>query len=253
MRGTALMAISNKFGGMVLTTGNKSEMSVGYATLYGDMNGGFNPIKDLYKMEVYRLVALAQRARAQGRARGRGGHRDPREHHHQGRRPPSCARTRPTRTSLPPYEVLDDILACLVEQEMPLAEIVARGHAPETVKKVERLLYIAEYKRRQAAPGVKISAAQLRPRPPLSHHQQVPRGRSRPCQRPPPHRRPERRIAASRWRRGGLRKGRAQDSASPGIIIPFTSQRRDRETSRIPRSYSSSRARNEARIAKQRL
>ena len=76
----------------------------------------------------------------------------------RGRRRRSCARTRPTRTSLPPYEVLDDILACLVEQEMPLAEIVARGHAAETVKKVERLLYLAEYKRRQAAPGVKISA-----------------------------------------------------------------------------------------------
>ena len=81
VRGTALMAISNKFGGMVVTTGNKSEMSVGYATLYGDMNGGFNPIKDLYKMEVYRLCALAQRARAQGR-QGAGRRRDPGEHHH---------------------------------------------------------------------------------------------------------------------------------------------------------------------------
>ena len=156
VRGSILMAISNKFGRMVLTTGNKSEMSVGYATLYGDMNGGFNPIKDLYKMEVYRAFALAQRARAQGcQGPGRRGH--PREHHHQGRRPPSCARTRTTRIRLPPYEVLDDILKCLVEKEMPLAEIVAHGHPAETVKKVERLLYLAEYKRRQAAPGVKIS------------------------------------------------------------------------------------------------
>ena len=93
-------------------------------------------------------------------------------------RPPT-AELRENQTdqdSLPPYEVLDDILACLVEQEMPLAEIVARGHPPETVKKVERLLYLAEYKRRQAAPGRQDLLAQLRPRPPLSHHQQVPRG-----------------------------------------------------------------------------
>jgi NAD+ synthase len=156
VRGTALMAISNKFGGMVVTTGNKSEMSVGYATIYGDMNGGFNPIKDLYKMEVYRL------------ARWRNGH-VPKSGNGPGGVviPENIITKAPTaelrenqkdQDSLPPYAELDDILSCLVEQEMPLADIVARGHAPETVKKIERLLYIAEYKRRQAAPGVKISA-----------------------------------------------------------------------------------------------
>ena len=156
VRGTALMAISNKFGGMVVTTGNKSEMSVGYATLYGDMNGGFNPIKDLYKLEVYRL-ARWRNAHVPKGGKGPGGVVIP---ENIITRPPT-AELRDNQTdqdSLPPYEVLDDILACLVEREMPLTEIVARGHAPETVKKVERLLYVAEYKRRQAAPGVKISA-----------------------------------------------------------------------------------------------
>jgi NAD+ synthase len=156
VRGTALMAISNKFGGMVVTTGNKSEMSVGYATIYGDMNGGFNPIKDLYKMEVYRLSRWRNAHVPKG-ARGPGGVVIP---ENIITRPPT-AELRDNQTdqdSLPPYEVLDDILKCLVEEEMSLKDIVARGHAPDVVKKVERLLYIAEYKRRQAAPGVKISA-----------------------------------------------------------------------------------------------
>ncbi|MGZ5919911.1 MAG: NAD(+) synthase, partial [Hyphomicrobium sp.] len=155
-RGVILMAISNKLGGMVVTTGNKSEMSVGYATLYGDMNGGFNPIKDLYKMEVYRL-ARWRNAHVPKGGRGPKGVVIP-----EGilTKVPT-AELRPNQTdqdSLPPYPVLDDILACLVEKEMPLSEIVARGHPAETVKKVERLLYLAEYKRRQAPPGVKISA-----------------------------------------------------------------------------------------------
>src|SRR5215831_4282686 len=156
VRGTALMAISNKFGSMVMTTGNKSEMSVGYATLYGDMNGGFNPIKDLYKTEVYRLARWRNEQVPKG-GMGRSGEMIPESIL---TRPPT-AELRENQTdqdSLPPYEVLDDILACLVEGEMPLTDIVARGHAVETVKKVERLLYLAEYKRRQAAPGVKISA-----------------------------------------------------------------------------------------------
>ncbi|MGZ5914981.1 MAG: NAD+ synthase, partial [Hyphomicrobium sp.] len=155
-RGVILMAISNKLGGMVVTTGNKSEMSVGYATLYGDMNGGFNPIKDLYKMEVYRL-ARWRNAHVPKGGRGPKGVVIP-----EGilTKVPT-AELRPNQTdqdSLPAYPVLDDILACLVENEMPLSEIVARGHPAETVKKVERLLYLAEYKRRQAPPGVKISA-----------------------------------------------------------------------------------------------
>ena len=155
-RGVVLMAISNKFGGMVLTTGNKSEVSVGYCTLYGDMNGGFNPVKDLYKMEVYRL-ARWRNAHVPKGGLGPAGVVIP----------PNILTKAPTaelranqkdEDSLPPYKVLDDILACLVEKEMPVAEVIARGHAPETVTKVERLLYLAEYKRRQAAPGVKISA-----------------------------------------------------------------------------------------------
>ena len=155
-RGTILMAVSNKFGGMVLTTGNKSEMSVGYATLYGDMNGGFNPIKDLYKMEVYRLARWRNSNVPRG-ARGPAQRVIPERIITKA--PTAELRDNQTdQDSLPPYDVLDDILACLVEKEMPLTEIIARGHAADTVRKVERLLYIAEYKRRQAAPGVKISA-----------------------------------------------------------------------------------------------
>ncbi|MGQ0672033.1 MAG: NAD+ synthase [Hyphomicrobium sp.] len=156
VRGASLMAISNKLGGMVLTTGNKSEMSVGYATLYGDMNGGFNPIKDLYKTEVYRLSRWRNGHVPMG-GKGPGGEVIPLNILSKA----PTAELRPNQTdqdSLPPYDVLDDILSCLVENEMSLAEIIARGHAPETVRKVERLLYLAEYKRRQAAPGVKISA-----------------------------------------------------------------------------------------------
>jgi len=154
-RGTILMAISNKFGAMVLTTGNKSEMSVGYATLYGDMNGGFNPIKDLYKTEVYDL-ARWRNANRPAEALGPAGRVIP---ENVITRAPS-AELRPDQTdqdSLPPYDKLDDILTCLVEGEMRIAEVVARGHDVETVRKVERLLYLAEYKRRQAAPGVKIT------------------------------------------------------------------------------------------------
>ena len=154
-RGTLLMAISNKFGPMVLTTGNKSEVSVGYATLYGDMDGGFNPVKDLYKTEVYRLARWRNEHRPRG-ARGPGGVIIP---ENIITRAPT-AELRPNQTdqdSLPPYEQLDDILECLVEGEMRVRDVVARGHDLAVVQKVERLLYIAEYKRRQAAPGVKIT------------------------------------------------------------------------------------------------
>jgi NAD+ synthase len=154
-RGTILMSVSNKFGPMVVTTGNKSEMSVGYATLYGDMNGGYNPIKDLYKTEVYRLSALRNRWKPAW-ALGPDGVVIPQNV--IGKAPSAELReNQKDQDSLPPYDVLDDILACLVEQEMRVAEVVARGHDVETVKKVERLLYLAEYKRRQAAPGVKVT------------------------------------------------------------------------------------------------
>lgn len=154
-RGTILMSVSNKFGPMVVTTGNKSEMSVGYATLYGDMNGGFNPIKDLYKMEVYRLCELRNRWRPEG-AKGPTGEVIPKNI--LTKAPTAELREgQKDQDSLPPYEVLDDILRCLVEEEMRLVEIIARGHDPETVRKIERLLYLAEYKRRQSAPGVKVT------------------------------------------------------------------------------------------------
>jgi len=154
-RGTILMAISNKFGSMVVTTGNKSEMSVGYATLYGDMNGGFNPIKDLYKMQVYALSRWRNLHVPPG-ALGPSGEVIP---YNIIDKAPS-AELRPNQTdqdSLPPYPVLDDILECLVEKEMSVEEIVARGHDVATVHRIEHLLYLAEYKRRQSAPGVKIT------------------------------------------------------------------------------------------------
>jgi NAD+ synthase len=154
-RGTLLMAISNKTGAMVVTTGNKSEMSVGYATLYGDMNGGFNPIKDIYKTEVFRLSSLRNTWKPDG-ALGPSGEVIP---PNIITRPPT-AELRENQTdqdSLPPYEVLDAILERLVEREMPLADIVAAGFDRDVVARVDRLLNIAEYKRRQAAPGVKVT------------------------------------------------------------------------------------------------
>ncbi len=155
IRGTALMAISNKFGGMVVTTGNKSEVSAGYATLYGDMNGGFNPVKDLYKTQVYALSRFRNMARPKG-CLGPEGAVIP--ENIITKAPTAELRENQTdQDSLPPYDVLDDILEGLVDREEPLSVIVARGHAPETVKKVERLLYLSEYKRRQSAPGVKIT------------------------------------------------------------------------------------------------
>jgi NAD+ synthase len=154
-RGTILMAISNKFNVMVVTTGNKSEMSVGYATLYGDMNGGYNPIKDLYKTEVYRLARLRNHWKPIG-ARGPDGAviadriitRAP------------TAELRENQTdqdTLPPYDVLDAILERLVEREEPIAKIVEDGFDLAVVLKVARMLDLAEYKRRQAAPGVKVT------------------------------------------------------------------------------------------------
>ena len=154
-RGTILMAISNKFGSMVVTTGNKSEMSVGYATLYGDMNGGFNPIKDVYKMSVYALSEWRNHHVPQG-ALGPAGEVIP--HNIIAKAPSAELRENQTdQDSLPPYPVLDDILECMVENELSNAEIAARGHPMETVQRIEHLLNLAEYKRRQSAPGVKIT------------------------------------------------------------------------------------------------
>ena len=156
VRGLTLMALSNKFGNMVLTTGNKSEMSVGYATLYGDMCGGYSVIKDVYKTTVFALCRWRNDNVPDG-ALGPA----------QTVIPPNIITKPPTaelredqkdEDSLPPYEALDDILSCLVESEMAFEDIVARGHEPATVRRIEHLLYIAEYKRRQAPPGVKIGA-----------------------------------------------------------------------------------------------
>ena len=154
-RGMTLMALSNKFGAMVLSTGNKSELSVGYSTLYGDMCGGYAILKDVYKMTVY------------GLCRWRNEHLPPNAKGPAGRVVPEriltkapTAELRPDQKdqdTLPPYEVLDDILECLVELDLSIPEIVARGHAAETVNKVWRMLHLAEYKRRQAPPGVKIT------------------------------------------------------------------------------------------------
>jgi len=155
-RGVILMAISNKFGPMVLTTGNKSEMSVGYATLYGDMCGGYNVLKDIYKTEVFRLARWRNQFVPFG-ALGPNGRVIP-------ERIITKAPTAELRAnqkdedSLPPYEMLDGILECLVENEMTFEDTCAKGYHPATVKRIEQLLYVSEYKRRQAPPGVKISA-----------------------------------------------------------------------------------------------
>ena len=172
-RGIILMALSNKFGGMVVTTGNKSEMSVGYATLYGDMNGGYNPIKDLYKMEVYRL-ARWRNAHVPKGGKGPAGEVIPENIITK----VPTAELRPNQTdqdSLPPYEALDDILASLVEKEMPLAEIVKRGHARRNGEE-DRALALP--RRVQAASGParrEDLVAEFRTRPPLSDREQVPR------------------------------------------------------------------------------
>lgn len=155
MRGVVLMAVSNKLGSMLLTTGNKSEMGVGYATIYGDMNGGYNPLKDMFKMEVYRLAAW-RNAHRPGDCRGPEGVVIPQAIIDKA---PS-AELRPDQTdqdSLPPYPVLDEILTAIVEDELSLETIIARGHDRALVERIEHLVNIAEYKRRQSAPGPKLT------------------------------------------------------------------------------------------------
>ncbi len=156
IRAVILMAISNKFGPMVLTTGNKSEMSVGYATLYGDMCGGYNVLKDIYKTEVFALARWRNQS-APKNALGPKGRVMPERIIEK---PPSAElrANQKDEDSLPPYDVLDGILECLVEKEMTFEAVCAKGYHPATVKRVEHLLYVSEYKRRQAPPGVKISA-----------------------------------------------------------------------------------------------
>ncbi len=155
IRGVLLMAISNKLGSMLLTTGNKSEMSVGYATLYGDMCGGYSVLKDVYKTTVFALSRWRNRHHPKG-ALGPAGEVIPERII---TKPPS-AELRADQTdqdSLPPYDELDAILQALVEDDRSAAELVAHGHDRATVQRVSNLLDLAEYKRRQAPPGVKIT------------------------------------------------------------------------------------------------
>jgi NAD+ synthase len=154
-RGLILMALSNKFGPMLLTTGNKSEMSVGYATLYGDMCGGFSVLKDVYKTTVFALSVWRNSAPPPG-ALGPQGKVMPARII---TKPPS-AELKPNQTdqdSLPPYDELDAILLLLIEGEASIEEAVAAGHDRATVTRIWKLLDRAEYKRRQAPPGVKIT------------------------------------------------------------------------------------------------
>jgi NAD+ synthetase len=146
IRGTLLMALSNKFGSIVLTTGNKSEMAVGYATLYGDMAGGFGVLKDISKTLVYRLAGYRNRL---GRVI---------PERIITRAPSAELRANQTdQDSLPPYDVLDAVLEAYVEQDRSPADIVAMGYAPADVSKVVRLIKLSEYKRRQAAIGIRIT------------------------------------------------------------------------------------------------
>lgn len=156
LRAVTLMALSNKFGDMVVTTGNKSEMAVGYATLYGDMCGGFNALKDFYKTEVFELSKWRNTTVPRG-ALGAAGEVIP---DRIITKPPSAELRDDQRDddSLPPYDVLDDILRGLVDNEEDLDDILARGHDEKTVRRIEHLLYIAEYKRRQAPPGIKVGS-----------------------------------------------------------------------------------------------
>src|SRR5207248_5681022 len=155
IRGVLLMGLSNKFGEMLVTTGNKVEMSVGYATLYGVMCGGYYVLKDIYKTEVYALSNWRNDNVPEGACGPRG-----RVIPESSITKAPTAELRPNQTdqdSLPPYEELDAILHALIEDELSVPEIVAGGFARETVTRVQRLLYSAEYKRRQAPPGVKIT------------------------------------------------------------------------------------------------
>ena len=156
MRGTYLMGVSNKLGSMLITTGNKSEMAVGYATIYGDMNGGYNPIKDLYKMQVYHLADWRNK-NIPSDCLGPKGEVIP----------PSIISKAPSaelredqkdQDSLPPYPMLDAILSRFIEGEESVEEIIAEGFDSQIVAKLQKLLYIAEYKRRQSAPGPKLTA-----------------------------------------------------------------------------------------------
>jgi NAD+ synthase len=155
LRGLLLMAMSNKFGEMLLTTGNKSEVAVGYCTIYGDMSGGYNPLKDLYKTRVFETCRWRNATHRPWMLAPAGQVIPPRVID----KPPS-AELRPDQKdedSLPPYPVLDAILEGLVDNDLSVADLVAQGFDRTTVKKIEHLVYISEYKRFQSAPGTRLT------------------------------------------------------------------------------------------------
>ncbi len=155
LRGLLLMALSNKFGEMLLTTGNKSEAAVGYATIYGDMSGGYNPLKDLYKTRVFETCRW-RNANHRSWMKGPAGEAIPAAIIEK----PPTAELRDNQKdedSLPPYAELDAILEMLVDRAAGVDEVVALGHDRETVKKIEQLIYISEYKRFQSAPGTRLT------------------------------------------------------------------------------------------------
>jgi len=155
LRGLYLMALSNKFGHMLLTTGNKSEVAVGYATLYGDMSGGYNPLKDLYKMRVFETCRWRNKTHRPWMRAPAGTVIPPRVID----KPPSAElrEDQKDEDSLPPYDVLDAILEMLIEDDTAIDDVVAAGYERATVERVEHLLSISEYKRFQSAPGVKLT------------------------------------------------------------------------------------------------
>jgi NAD+ synthase len=155
LRGLMLMALSNKFGEMLLTTGNKSEVAVGYATIYGDMAGGYNPIKDLYKTRVFQTCRWRNAHHFDWMKGPEGEVIPPRVID----KPPTAElrEDQKDEDSLPPYEVLDVILEMLIDKEASVADLVAMGYDRATVKKIENLIYISEYKRFQSAPGARLT------------------------------------------------------------------------------------------------
>ncbi|MEL0232161.1 MAG: NAD+ synthase [Hyphomicrobiales bacterium] len=156
IRAVLLMALSNKFNKLLLTTGNKSEMAVGYATLYGDMSGAFNPIKDVYKTEVYKIAEMRNNNKPEFCL---GPKHEVIPKNIITKAPTAELRDNQTdQDSLPEYDVLDDILFKLIEEEISVKDIIKSGHDKQWVTKIQNLLYISEYKRRQAPPGVKISS-----------------------------------------------------------------------------------------------
>ncbi|MCY4261406.1 MAG: NAD(+) synthase, partial [Rhodobacteraceae bacterium] len=155
LRGLLLMAISNKFGEILLTTGNKSEAAVGYATIYGDMAGGYNPVKDLYKTRLYDLCRWRNRT-----------YRDWMKGPSGAPIPDSILTKAPTAElrpgqrdtdSLPPYEILDQILIMLIDEDRSVDDVAKEGFDREMIQTIQHLIYRSEYKRHQSAPGVRLS------------------------------------------------------------------------------------------------